>query len=103
MQSAKINFEMDYWGLSYRQALEYILKVDNNPLIKFQSNDEGGRFNTFILPKNQAKRLRYVSNQERAKYFISNYRFHPGEYDMGNEFFSIKVNGARIMVVYKLQ
>ena len=34
MKDIKKNFELDYWGLSYREALEYIVKNDKNKSIK---------------------------------------------------------------------
>jgi hypothetical protein len=103
MSEVKQRFELDYWGLSYRQALEYILTNDHADTIAVLVSNSPGRANAMILPSSQRDRLMYVSDESDATYFMSNYRTHPREYDYTDEFFFIKVGGARIMVVYTLK
>ena len=102
MQEVKANFELDYWGLSYRQALEYILKNDSDSIIKIYVANFPGKINANILDAADRCRLMYVKKPEEAKYFLSNYRGHKEEYPYKEELFSIKVNEAKIMVVYKI-
>lgn len=102
MEEIKNNFELDYWGLSYRKALEYILKHDPDKDIKICVANHPGRLNANILEPDDRKRLVYVKDINKAKYFLSNYRWHKEEYPYKNEFFAVKVNGAKIMVVYRL-
>lgn len=102
MEEVKNNFELDYWGLSYRQGLEYILKNDQSEKISVYVPNEPGKNNADILPEKDRQRLVYVESPDKAKYFLSNYRWHKEEYSYKNEFYSIKVGGAKIMVVYKL-
>lgn len=104
MKEVKYNFDLDYWGLSYRQALEYILKNDKGDDIKVcvANPSACGKINVFILPSEDRNRLIYVDDPEEADYFISNYRYHRDEYSYEHEYFSIKVGGEKIMVVYKL-
>ncbi|MDD5291674.1 MAG: glycosyltransferase family 39 protein [Candidatus Omnitrophica bacterium] len=101
-EKIKNNFELDYWGLSYRQALEYILKNDKNQTIKVYVASLPGEYNANILPYRDKERLVYVKDPAEAKYFLSNYRWHREEYPYTDEFYSIKVNGFKIMVVYKI-
>jgi hypothetical protein len=96
-------FELDYWGLSYRQALEYILKQDDSDLISVKVANPPGKFNALILPMAERNRLRFVEDLSQGKYFLSNFRYHPGDYPYPNEFYSIQVDGRKIMVVYKIQ
>jgi hypothetical protein len=104
------NFEMDYWSLSYRQALEYILANDTDSTIKVIVVPFPGSPNVRILNKKDRERLRNVALEE-ATYFLSNYRFpkqyyrfHKKEYPYNkNEIFSIKVADTKIMGVYKLK
>ncbi len=98
----KNNFELDYWGLSYRQALEYILRNDAEKTIKVFAFNKAGKINADILIPAERDRLEYV-DLENAKYFLSNYRDHKDEYPYNNEFYSINIDGAKIMVVYKLR
>ncbi len=96
------NFDLDYWGLSYRQALEYILRNDAEKILKVYALNRPGEINVDILPPEQRNRLEYV-DLKNAKYFLSNYRGHKSEYPYENEFYSIHVDGTKIMVVYKLR
>lgn len=101
MREAKNNFELDYWGLSYRKALEYILKNDRSRIIKiFAAGSE--QANVDILTSDDRKRLVFVENPDEADYFLSNYRWHKDEYSYKDEYYSIKIDGAKIMVVYKI-
>jgi hypothetical protein len=102
MVEIKNNFELDYWGLSYRQALEYILKKDMDKTIKICVANFPGMLNAKILTPNDLLRLAYVEKPEEAKYFLSNYRWHKEEYLYKEEYYSKKVGGVRIMVVYKM-
>lgn len=101
MEEVKKNFELDYWGLSYRQALEYILRNDADRNIKVCVANDPGWLNSLILPPEKRRRLNYVRDPGQAKYFLSNYRLHKEEYPF-KEFYSVKVRGAKIMGVYKI-
>ena len=102
MNEIKNNFELDYWGLSYRKGLEYILKKDRNKIIKVYVANWPGKANAHMLTSDDIKRLLYVKNLEEAKYFLSNYRWHKEEYPLKEEYYSIKIDGTKIMVVYKM-
>lgn len=102
MDEVKNKFELDYWGLSYRKALEYILKNDTDKAIKIYVANSPGVSNAMILSPDDRNRLIYVKNPDEAKYFLSNYRWHKDEYPYKNEYYSIKIGGTKIMVVYRL-
>ncbi|MEA3489200.1 MAG: glycosyltransferase family 39 protein [Candidatus Omnitrophota bacterium] len=103
MRKARKNFDLDYWGLSYRKALEYIAENDPAKTIKVYVVDYPGIISYFALAPADRKRIIYVNSPEKADYFVSNYRWHRGEYPYSDEFFSIKVGGEKIMVVYRLE
>jgi len=102
MRRAKVNFALDYWGLSYRKALEYILKNDKSSIIKIYVANLPGKNNAGILSLNDRNRLVYVENPDEAKYFLSNYRMHKEEYPYKDEYYSLKIGETKYMVVYKL-
>ena len=102
MKEVKKNFELDYWGLSYRKALEYILKNDSDRLVRVYVANQPGRENARILPAADRRRLVYVDDPDEAEYFLSNYRWHKDEYRFGEEYYSITIDGAKIMTVLKL-
>ncbi len=103
MISIKQNFELDYWGLSFKKAFEYIINNDSDQIIDLHFNNYCGNTTFFnILPQEQRNRLRYVEKLDDAKYFLSNFRWHREEYSFDKKFYSIHIGGADIMVVYQL-
>ena len=53
-------FELDYWGISYKQGLEYILRSDPSRAITVAVDNRPGEFNARILPRDERRRLVYV-------------------------------------------
>lgn len=100
----KSQFELDYWGTSYKQQLEFILKKDTSCKINIAVANSPGSMNRFILPIEDRKRLNFVKI-EKAKYFITNYRWHPEDYLEFHQkkWHSIKVNNNTINEIYKLE
>ncbi len=94
-------FELDYWGLSFRRAEEYILKTDKGAWIPLCFSQESlGQDYMAILPLEDRKRL---SSQpvRKAKYFLTNEMAKLSR-PSGKEYYSITVDGMKIMTVYKL-
>lgn len=98
------NYEMDYWGASYKQSLEYILKVDSSPKIYISVENYPGTINLDILPPQDRKRFE-IAPIENANYFITNYRWHAGEYIWleNSKFHQIKVGNNTINEIFKLK
>ncbi len=97
------NFEMDYWGLSFRQGLEYIVKNDKRPVIKLSANVPPPlRNNTVLLDRHDISRLQMTSVPQ-ADYFLTNYRWHPEPYPFDNEVYAIAVDKCKILSVFKLR
>jgi hypothetical protein len=95
-------FELDYWGLSFRQGLEYIVKNDKRPLIKLAANVPPPLINNAVfLERRDISRLRLV-HINQADYFLTNYRWHPQSYPLNQEVFTITVDNQKIMSVFKL-
>jgi hypothetical protein len=102
MQTIKQNFDLDYWGLSYREALEYIVRTEPGKSIKIYDSNMVGEHRLHILEERDRKRITIVNTPDEAEYFISNYRWHKEDYPYENEVFSVEIRGVKIMVVYKL-
>lgn len=99
------NYEMDYWGVSQYQGLKYIIENDSSEAIKIKSN---------LMVGNNAKLLFDEATQqpliitdgftfEESDYFITNYRWHPEDYNIENKVFSLKYKGNEYLTVYKLK
>lgn len=96
-------YEMDYWGLSYKQGLEFILKTDKSEQINIAAANSPGFLNFNSIPENERKRLIWNNDLSSSNYFLTNYRNHPQDYDFGNPTFEIKANGERVLDVFKLK
>jgi hypothetical protein len=96
------NWELDYWGVSYRQALEHILAIDPTNKIKVVADTNPADKNTLILAKAERERIEFVEDLRAGHYFITNYRWHPRDYKIDSEIYSIVVQGSKIMSVFKV-
>ena len=103
MQTVKSRFDMDYWGLSYREGLEYILANDNSMNIYVYPDTDAGWRNGAILGSEGEARLRFVNDLAEADYFLGNYRWHPQDYPYHNEVYAVKVGNAKILSVFKME
>ncbi|GIV62986.1 MAG: hypothetical protein KatS3mg045_0325 [Bellilinea sp.] len=103
MQTVKMRFDMDYWGLTYRRGLEAILAQDPRPVIRVHAANFPGEANAAILPVEQAQRLHFVAEIEQADYFITNYRWHPWEYPYHDEMFTLWLGNAKVLSVFRLR
>jgi len=98
------NFELDYWGNSYKQALEYILDHDTSGAIKVYVVGLAGEENAWLLKPEAKKRICFTDHDSEATYIASFYRNHPGNYSFQQkEVYSIKVLNSTIMSVFKLK
>lgn len=100
-QPMKHVFELDYWALSYRQALEHLDKIDRRERINILF--QNGAQNLDILPERMRKKFIGVRNNEDADYFMTNFRYNRYGFPEYNEVYSIRVDGMRILTVYDLR
>lgn len=100
---ARFKMDLDYWGLSYRKALEYLVKSDHNAVIHVKVDTYPGKLNAVLLPINERKRIVFEDDINKANYFIGNYRWRKNEYPFTNEIYSLSVDGAKVMVCFKLR
>jgi hypothetical protein len=97
-------FELDYWGLSYKQAIDDILAHETeDPIVVSVATPSGKYYRDTALSIEQRERLYLTTDVGEAKYFISNFRWHPDDYPYQDEFYSVDVRGTKIIVVYKLR
>ncbi|GAB3827170.1 hypothetical protein [Hymenobacter jeollabukensis] len=97
-------YERDYWGLTYRQGLQWILDHDPAAQITVHSYRPEPVYNNMqVLDPAERQRLVRVAPQNEADYFISNYRWHPESYadSMGQEVYQLRVNGLKALSVFR--
>ncbi|MBL0099129.1 MAG: hypothetical protein IPP49_02980 [Saprospiraceae bacterium] len=95
-------FELDYWGLSYKQGLEYLLKKeDKDTPIKYTSLNLPGKLNQYRLPREMRDHLQYVEPSDTTwQYYLTNYR-GMGAPDNTELIHNIKVDNINIMGIYQ--
>ncbi len=95
-------FELDYWGLSFRQGFEWILEHDTDDLISVSVTSSPGWENLNILTQEQRRRLT-VRRQFDTKYVLDNFRWHQYRHDIPDEFkvHSIMVSGMEVLGIYR--
>ncbi|QIL77068.1 hypothetical protein [Hymenobacter sp. HDW8] len=102
-------FDRDYWGLSYRQGLEWILANDTSPKVTYCGDPWMLYCATLLLSEAQKNRLQYIWNANRpeASYFLTNYSWrkqsptYPDTVGLGRMVHTIQVDGIPILSVYK--
>jgi hypothetical protein len=99
LPGARFHYEMDYWGLSYRQGLEAILRLDRSERITVAIDDQPGAWNARALPYPDRRRLVLVDKPEEAKYFIGTYRLRRQEYPYREVVHREVVDGVPILSV----
>ena len=108
-KNVETKFELDYWGLSNKQALEYILNNDSKSIIKIGSAGPISLENSKqILSLLEKKRIQ-ISKNIKSDYIIDNYinwygKYKKKEHEIPNNFKIYKeifVSGKRIISIYK--
>lgn len=103
MENAKKNFDLDYWGLTFKKGLEFIAQEDQGSAIPYML-EFGSAGNVQILPKKDWERFVFIydfQKMDQAKYILSNYRWHPQDYQGQNEIYSLKIDKTKVMSVFK--
>jgi hypothetical protein len=103
MTTVRENFDFEYWGLAYRNALEYILLNDPDAVIKISGGRHRIDLNRLILPPQERTRLVYVENPADAKYLVRGNRFPLREqYGTDNHLYFVNIGGAEAVAVYRV-
>lgn len=107
--NAEDYFELDYYGLSFRQGIEFVLDNEKDSLINIAYSSFSGINNENIIPYEGRRRLKSCSI-DSSTYFITNY--HPNLRAIRTETIfptdqqlvhSIYVNENRILGIYRLR
>ena len=96
-------FERDYWALSFRQGLAWLLARDHSSRIGISITWPSIHplyNNTLILPATERARIAYVP--QHGRYFMTTYRWHPQPYadSVGREIYTIRVEGIKILSIF---
>jgi hypothetical protein len=97
-------FDLDYWGLSYRAGLEWIVKNDQRPVINVSTAASVGIAAGDTLPLNDWDRLRFVT-PDKADYILDNFRGseYKDPFPPEREVHAIIVDGLKILAIESLR
>jgi hypothetical protein len=101
-ENLRNKFDLDYWGVAYKQGIDYIVSHDTASVIQIHVTQVPEVNNTLVLPKAIRKRIVFLYDDARPGYFITNFRMHPNDYNYPNIFYEIKVLNSTILRVYKI-
>lgn len=98
------NFELDYWGLSYRQGFEWILANDPDDFIPIHVTSSPGWENLNILTTEQRQRI-FLTNRETlpSKYVLDNFRWQHYKKILPEEtkVHAVTVSGIEVLGIYR--
>ena len=103
IRGAEQEFDLDYWGLSYRGALEHVLKHDDREEIRVYVSEEIGEDSAGILEPEDRKRLIYVDKSAKANYHLSTFRWQERSAASPDPFHTIEIDGVSIIDVYRVR
>ncbi len=103
MNEIMTRYEVDYFGMAYYQALEYIAAHDPSLLIKIARTQTGVEKNVQLLKIDDRQRITFCDASEDPDYLIIPGQDLPPEYVGATLFYSIDVVKGRIVSVYRLR
>lgn len=98
------NFELDYWGISFKQGLEKVLEIDPAERIPVVVYASSGTDNTNSLTREQRGRLLvHARGDAHGKYLLDNFRGreYKRQFDEKDKVASVRVSGMEILAIYK--
>jgi hypothetical protein len=97
------NFDADYWGLSYRKALEYLLQNDTSAVIHVRVESDPGVYNIQMLTPEQRKRISIHEDIHEADYWLAEFRGRLIDPQKVNAQFitQIKNSSGPLLTIYK--
>lgn len=91
------NFEMDYWSVSYRAGLEWVLQSDRTPVLRVYSPARLAEAAADLLPLSGWARLEWVAPEEAQYVLAIGSGFMPEE----KKLHAIAVDGITILSIYR--
>jgi hypothetical protein len=74
------HYDFEYWGVSYKQGLEWVLEHDSRDTIPVEVNLFPQKDNWEALRATTKKQIRWTLNRTPGSYFLDIYRQHPDDY-----------------------
>ena len=100
------NFDLDWWGISHKTSLDFILKNDDSDKINVYASGFTSLRDTYLFLNEEDKSRIILSNIDEANYIIDNKmkRIRPYRSINKNEYskyYILKVDDVTVTEVYK--
>ncbi len=100
------NFDLDWWGVSHKSSLEYILKKDKDPKIKVYAEGFTSLRDSYLYLNQKNKSRIIISDFKNSKYIIDNKKKRIRvNHNLENEdfelFYELIVDGQSISNIHK--
>jgi hypothetical protein len=95
-------FPMDYWGLSYKEGLEYVLNHDSSHYLKISVENLPGELNTYLLSDEDRERVHIVKSITSSDYYLTNNRDLKNVPGYERKIHEIKTTAGPVLSLYKI-
>ena len=96
----RTHYDLDYWGVAYKQGLDFILAYDKASTVKVANSLSPVVRNLAILPISERQRIQLTDPDINQDYFMTNFRNHPENFNYPVVLYNIKVLNSTILKVY---
>lgn len=93
-------FDGDYWGMSYKNGLEFLASQYKDKPLNICYVHTPGMYNYWGLANEDKQKLLPVP-YDRAEYLITNHRYEKEPFNFGEIVFEDRVDGCVVITVYK--
>jgi hypothetical protein len=100
------NFDLDYWGVTHKTMINYILNKDNNEKIKISTKGFTDLRNSYLYLDKKDKSRVVITGIKDAKYIIDNKMKRVRDYEkidknIFSEYYILKIDDFPISKIYK--
>ncbi len=97
------NFELDYWGHSYKEAILNLISFDKSPKIKVAFSEKIGMANVKMLNLKDKQRIVYEKDVNEADYFIARIYKDYLKFKDYKPIFEVRRNNSVVISIFKLK
>lgn len=99
----RLHYDYDYWGASFKQGLEYLLRHNTSDSIPVLNSLPPLWDNWTALDYEDRKRIKWVETYRDGAYFLTIYRNHPQDYGPPfRKVHGIQVGNSTVMQIYRI-
>jgi hypothetical protein len=101
LSHARKMYDVDYWGTSTKDCLDYIVKTETGDSITLLYDYDPVYLNVKLLSEHDQKRIQFKNREDKPMYRINLYRFRPENYSGYYPVYHVIRDGGIVSSVYK--